>query len=483
MISRILIISTSREMAPQPTVPIGAAWVAEGLQLAGFHVKLLDLCFQRDPLHAIGSSLRTFQPDGIALSVRNLDNCDFLSPVSFLPELKQMVDFIKSVTDARILIGGAGVSIMPVQLLEYLGLDHAVVGEGERAAAEFFSCPDGDALATVAGVVGRSGEMVGGPCRLPPDAVPPRLHRWVDTGRYLMYEPVLPVQGKRGCANRCLYCTYRRIEGESWRLREPGAVVDEMATLVDVTGAREFEFVDSIFNQPEGYLEALLEEILKRRLKATLRISSLAPKGITRAQIKLMERAGITSLVVTPESACDTTLAALRKDFTERDIHHAAELLAGSGINVLWCFLLGAPQEDDSSLAKTIRFINTGVRKRDAAFITTGIRVYPGTGLHQQAIEDGLLDASHNLLMPSFYFSPKLSPQEARRALEQGISDLSRCIFVSDTRQSSVSTLRRIGTLLRLPKPFWSYAGYLNTITAGRRAISREWPTLPARQK
>ena len=35
LLSRILIISTSRELAPQPTVPIGAAWVAEALRLAG----------------------------------------------------------------------------------------------------------------------------------------------------------------------------------------------------------------------------------------------------------------------------------------------------------------------------------------------------------------------------------------------------------------------------------------------------------------
>ncbi|HJV65462.1 MAG TPA: cobalamin-dependent protein [Geomonas sp.] len=476
MTSRVLIISTSREVAPQPAVPIGAAWVAEGLHLAGFQVKLLDLCFQPAPLAAIRRAIESFQPEGIALSVRNLDNCDFLSPVSFLPDLKLVVDFIRSITGARILIGGAGVSIMPLELLEYLDLDHAVVGEGERAAAEFFRCQLGG-VSQIPGITRRGGEMTGtsGPCRLMPDSVPPRLHAWVDARQYLKFEPVLPVQGKRGCANRCLYCTYRMIEGDSWRLREPGAVVEEMVTLMRATGAREFEFVDSIFNQPEGYLENLLEEILRRRLKARFRISSLSPKGISREQVRLMERAGIGSLVVTPESVSDQTLAALRKDFSEADIRHAAELLADSSINVLWCFLLGAPKEDDSSLSKTIRFINTGMAKKDAAFITTGIRIYPGTGLHRQALEDGLLEPSANLLMPAFYFSPRIHPQKARSALEKGIADLSRCIFVSDTRQRSLSTLRRIGTALRLPSPFWKYARYLNRVTGKRGSINRDW--------
>ena len=45
MVSRILIISTNQEMAPQPVAPIGAAWVAEALSQAGFEVRLLDLTF------------------------------------------------------------------------------------------------------------------------------------------------------------------------------------------------------------------------------------------------------------------------------------------------------------------------------------------------------------------------------------------------------------------------------------------------------
>src|SRR6185369_10544700 len=60
------------------------------------------------------------------------------------------------------------------------------------------------------------------------EVVVPQLQRWVDTRNYLRLEPVLPVQGKRGCAKRCLYCTYARIEGGTWRLREPGAVVEEI---------------------------------------------------------------------------------------------------------------------------------------------------------------------------------------------------------------------------------------------------------------
>ncbi|UPU36999.1 cobalamin-dependent protein [Geomonas paludis] len=455
-------ISTNRETAPQPTVPLGAAWVAEALRLAGFHVKFLDLCFLPDPLRAVEDTLASFAPGGIALSVRNLDNCNLLDPRSYLPEVRDVVRLIKARCDARILIGGAGVSILPHQVLEYLDLDYAVVGEGERAAVEFFSAPDADAAGEVAGVVPRKGaqRQLGDPAPIAGEGlVTPRLHGWVDAKRYLTREPVLPVQGKRGCARHCLYCTYRMIEGSTWRVRDPAAVADEIVETMRHTGAREFEFVDSVFNEPEGYLELLLEEVLRREVKARFCASSLSPKGLTAAQLRLMERAGMTSLVITPESAAGATLAALQKGFDEDEVNRAAELLGRSRLRALWCFLVGAPEEDEETLGRTVAFLNRHVGSKDAAFITTGIRIYPGTGLHRLALREGRVQADDDLLMPSFYFSPKLTPERARVLLESGVRH-GRCIHLTDTQAPVLGTLRRIGTALGLPTPFWRYAGY-----------------------
>jgi len=474
VVLRILIISTSRELAPQPAVPIGAAWVAEALHLAGFRVMFLDLCFQRDPVRAVEEAILSFRPEGIALSVRNLDNCDFLSPKTFLPEVKTIVETIKARSDARILVGGAGVSIMPLQVLEYLELDHAVVGEGERAAPLFFQSRGAREVSLVPGVVCREPSGIESPIPAAPfstDFVTPRMNKWVDSRRYLRLEPVLPVQGKRGCANRCLYCTYKSIEGGIWRIREAGSVADEIAALMRDTGAREFEFVDSIFNQPEGYLEILLEEILRRGLKGKFSISSLSPKGLTVQQVQLMERAGVKSAVVTPEAASDVTLAALRKDFSERDVIHAAEILGRSSIRVLWCFLLGGPKEDEATLAKTAGFLNTQLKRKDSAYLTTGIRIYPGTGLREMAIEEGMITADYNLLMPAFYFSQRLTPQKGMEILNGTVRHLSRCILASDTHKTSNETLRLLGTKIGLPTPFWRYAGYANLFNRRNRSV------------
>ncbi|WP_136516037.1 B12-binding domain-containing radical SAM protein [Geomonas edaphica] len=471
MPSRILVISTNRERAPQPTVPLGAAWVAESLLQAGFQVGLLDLCFARDALLATQNAIAAFAPDGIAISVRNLDNCNFLAPKSYLPEVRLLVDFIKSRSDARILVGGSGVSIMPQQVLDFLELDHAVVGEGEHAAPLFFRAEGAEHAGRVAGVVRRSKAGVveaGGEAASAGPFITPRLHRWVETRRYLALEPVLPIQGKRGCAHRCLYCTYRSIEGDSWRVREPGAVVDEILSAMRNTRAREFEFVDSIFNEPEGYLETLLEEILRRGIKARFSVSSLSPKGLTRNQLQLMARAGVASAVITPESAAGATLAALGKGFDEGEVHRAAELVSSSRLRALWCFLLGGPSEDEMTLGKTVAFLNRYLSDKDHAFLTTGIRIYPGTGLHDVALRDGLVETGDDLLMPAFYFSPQLTPQQARTLLDRGISAPSRCINLLDTQAPVIGALRRIGTAVGLPTPYWRYTRFTKGMSRKR---------------
>src|SRR5664279_1789907 len=81
---KILLISTNRNNLPMPVMPIAACIVAQAAEQAGHTVFLLDLMFTRDPTADIQAALARWQPDVVALSVRNIDNVDMHNPLFFL---------------------------------------------------------------------------------------------------------------------------------------------------------------------------------------------------------------------------------------------------------------------------------------------------------------------------------------------------------------------------------------------------------------
>src|SRR5450830_1437033 len=110
---KILLISTNRNNLPMPVMPIGACIVAHAAERAGHTVNFLDLMFTKDSPAGIRAALARWQPDVVALSVRNIDNVDMREPLFFLDDLRGIVDTVRSRTHAPLILGGAALGIMP----------------------------------------------------------------------------------------------------------------------------------------------------------------------------------------------------------------------------------------------------------------------------------------------------------------------------------------------------------------------------------
>ena len=131
---RVLLVSTNRERAPQPVVPNGVACVASALRDAGHDVRVLDLCFARDPLRAARTAARAFAPDVIGVSVRNIDNSDLIALRHYTPEAAAVTQALRhAAPQASVIAGGAAFGVAPAALTDALGVDWAVAGDGERA--------------------------------------------------------------------------------------------------------------------------------------------------------------------------------------------------------------------------------------------------------------------------------------------------------------------------------------------------------------
>ena len=461
--ARVLLVSTNRERQPYPVVPNGLACVASALTAAGHDVQFSDLCFERDPVSAASRAATVAQPDIIGVSVRNIDNSDSIALRHYTPEARSIFSALRlAAPRAKVIAGGAAFGVAPEALFADFGVDYAVAGDGERASVALVDALSrGDEPGSIPGLVRSVDQRVhftppGDDADL--DSLPsPSLHRWIDLKRYERHGATIPIQTKRGCVYKCVYCTYRNVEGWGYRTRAPELVADEIETLKREAAVRHFDFVDSTFNSPPGHAMEVCEAITRRRLRVHLDTTNFTPAAASKELLEAMKRAGFRTLGITAESASDAVLERMEKGFDAAKVREVAERVYSAGIRTLWIFLVGGPGETRETLEETIRFADERLRRGDAVYATVGLRVYPGTTLHRIALSEGVVASDSTLLDPTFYFSPQLSAEAAVTRLRKFASLHPRFMFSADSRSSVLPWLTRTASVLRLPRPHWQY--------------------------
>jgi anaerobic magnesium-protoporphyrin IX monomethyl ester cyclase len=469
--ARVLLVSTNRERQPYPVVPNGLACVASALDAAGHEVSFLDLCFEREPIAAAARAARELQPSVIGVSVRNIDNSDSIALQHYTPEARSVVECLRSsAPNARLIAGGAAFGVAPEALFREFGVDYAVAGDGERAAVAIVDAlVDGHDPAGIAGIVRMQGDRIH---FTPPgedadlDSLPsPSLHRWIDLARYERHGATIPIQTKRGCVYKCIYCTYRNVEGWGYRTRDAELVADEIAELERLAGVTHFDFVDSTFNSPPGHAIEVCEAIARRKLGVHLETTNFTPASASSELLAAMRRAGFRALGITAESASDAVLERLEKGFDSAKLREVSARVERAGIRTLWIFLVGGPGETSKTLAETLDFAGSRLDRGDAVYLTVGLRIYPGTTLHRIAMSEGKVSTDDPLLAPTFYFSPDLDFDHALATLRSFARQHPRFMFSADSRSRILPYLMRAASLLRLPRPHWQYMGVFQRLS------------------
>jgi len=444
----VLIIAANSERQPYPVYPLGASMIAGVLSREpGVTVYGVDCSFVDDPVRAALAAADAFQPDLIALSIRAVDNTCYLAPRFYMDESKLIASSLRGRFRVPIVLGGSGFSLFPRRILDEIGADLGVVGEGERAAVELVrALRAGRSPAGIVGLMTRDGprDVVSpGAMPLPPEC-------WGEPS--LTIFPLTPhtgsggmasVQTKRGCPRRCTYCTYPLLEGRQLRLRAPGAVAKELAGYRSAGINRVF-IVDSNFNLPIEHAEAICRELCS--LDAPVGWSAfLSPLGVTEQLAELISRSGARSLEFGAESGAAETLAALGKHHSPADIVRADRSCRRVGIAAVHYFMFGGPGETRETVNETLELIE---ELEGPIAGVVGIRIYPGTGLHQRAIAEGVVSEGVDMLKPTFYLSPKVDRDWMLERVRSFAADRMNFILVGEPtpREEAVTTaLRRRG--------------------------------------
>ena len=419
---KALVVSTNRLRAPFPVAPLGALFVAAAAEAAGHEVDLLDLTFGRSPVRQLAAALGSKPYEAVGLSIRNLDNCLYTRPESYVDGVRRLAQVVREHSDAPIIAGGSGFSVAPQGWLDRLDLPWGVVGEGESTLVEVLdSIAAGRSPEGVAGVVCRgsaSSGRVG--CRLPLAEIAPPAHERCDYGCYLARGGFVGVQSKRGCPHGCVFCTYPLLEGRTYRLRPPDAVGDEIERVYRDVAAASFFFTDGVFNTPREHALAICRDLARRRLPIRW-MAYCNPIGFDGELAAAMVEAGCVGVEFGCDGCTDKSLAALGKPFAQRDVRTCLEAAAHAGLPCAVHLLFGGPGESVADIRESRAFLD-GCPTPNAVFASLGIRIYAGTPIEATARREGVLADDADLFEPAYYVSEALGA-EPMRALDE----IARC--------------------------------------------------------
>jgi radical SAM superfamily enzyme YgiQ (UPF0313 family) len=407
---RVLFVNANTERLPDPVYPLGAATAASALREAGYDVLTLDLCFESDGPAALVKALKQCRPDGLALSLRNLDSSAFPKTRSFASDYKALVAAARSTGPLLVVLGGAGFTCLPEALLSGCGADFGVVGEGELALPWLFdqALGGGRPASSDRFEVQWLGSSALVRSRRYCEALDglPRVDRGLfDAARYYREGGCLNLQTKRGCAFRCSFCSYPVIEGTRARLKDPLRVVDELEEESIRWGAKHWFITDSVFNEPLEHAKDICREIVRRGLGLSWS-AYFNPRHFDDELARLLAASGCRDVEFGSDSGSDKMLNALRKGFTTSHLRNAAALCRKHRLRTCQSLMFGGPGEDRESVAETLSLMEE--LRPHAVIAMTGIRIMAGTELERQARADGSLGPEDDLLFPRFYFSRDL---------------------------------------------------------------------------
>lgn len=412
---KVLLISANTVIDPYPVYPLGLDYVTGAIE-KHHTVLIADLNLEKT-MADLPRLLADEKPDVIGISIRNIDNTDKTDPKGFIHRYQDLTATIRAHSLAPIVLGGSGFSIFPGEIMGLLDADYGIAGEGEQLAEllemiEREIQPDQTnktelETKTIPGLFVRGKSRPGGPEKshtmkqqFPRTFSPKSPH----LNFYLTRGGMLNLQTKRGCPFSCVYCTYPLIEGRKLRRFDPLEVAETALTL-EKAGARYLFITDSAFNADIDHSLAVARAFQKRGVSIPWG-AYFSPTKLPDGYFETLKQAGLNHIEFGTESLCDPVLKAYGKPFSQAQAAQTHQAAVQAGVYVAHFILLGGPGETPETLDQTLARLTT--LKKTAVFFYLGMRIYPGTPLHDLAIRSGQINQNQSLLDPVFYHSPSI---------------------------------------------------------------------------
>jgi len=331
------------------TVPIGPLLIVAVLENEGYEVVFRDY-------QTAGSRSRMPSPQTFYEFVRELDSpiVGISAMAGNLPTVLGAIRRLKKEEPDRIIVlGGAGATDAPDQILRHFPVDIIVRGEGEETTLELMAAlKTGTKLDAVAGIsFQQDGQIIHTPNRpriTNLDRLPFPAYHKID---FADYYNGLHVMTSRGCPYNCGFCSAHTI----WQRRVTNRSIENV--IHEIKGVRDqitwITFCDdNLMLSPQRILDLcrrLREEELDIPWMSYGRIN-LATKEI----IQEMAAAGCQEVFYGIESGSNRVLEILRKKLRIEDTFPVLEMSADYIQQVNTSFIWGYPFETTEDFYDTI---------------------------------------------------------------------------------------------------------------------------------
>jgi len=433
---KFLLISSNTASSPYPVYPLGCAVIASVMMNAGYDVKILDFLQLDEDFEKLKCEIRNFSPDMAGISIRNIDNVNILEEEYFLSAPTKITSLLHELCPGLpVILGGSGFSIMPEEILNAVGADYGVAGEGEEVILTLVK-------ALMKGDVPKNKILRSSQPRIDSEIFGAHYNPSL-TKFYSEKGSIMPLQTKRGCLNNCLYCTYPFLEGRTLRARSPREVVDDMRRLKDEVGADFIFFTDSVFNDANSEYMNVIKEIEKSNIDIPWTAFFQPDPKLNKDIVKRLIDAGLHSVELGPDATSDTTLKGIGKNFTFRDVIKCNELFAEEHVAVANYFMMGGPKENEVSAKEGVE--NIRELTMSVSFVFLGIRLLPGTPLFNIAISEKIIDKNSDMIKPIYYFSSDLERKWLEEYLDSTLSRIKHCVYPPNSMDVGIQILRQMG--------------------------------------
>ncbi|MDH3974912.1 MAG: cobalamin-dependent protein [Deltaproteobacteria bacterium] len=450
--TKILLISANVTKEPFPVYPLGMSTVAHDLRSRGYEAVEWDYLAQDESEEKLLEFARSQSPHFVGLSLRNIDNCNSKHTAYYCDLYRQLADSLRKITNAVIVLGGPGYSLFPQVLLEKIGADYGIEGEGEGVFADLIQLiesgkkPEQKVLRSTSPL---SGEMISSPERDDETA-----------NYYIAHGGMLNIQTKRGCPFRCAYCTYPVLEGKFYRYRPATKVVDEIEMLTEKHDLKYYFIADSVFNDADKRYLAIAEELVKRKITIPW-MAYFKPDRFQSREVALLKEAGLKAVEWGTDCASDRTLKGMCKNFTWSEVEESNRLFSDAGIASAHFIIFGGPEETEETVEEGIA--NLARLEKCVVFAATGVRVLPGTPMHKRAIDEKALSPEEDVLKPFFYFSPHTTREYLHERLIRAFEGKTDRVYPMGEDTDRVNAFHKLG-----------YKGPIWDLLLGRRESRRK---------